>query len=148
MQGKHLVGEGEEVTSPAGQNLHQCAAQVLLETMQGNVLLFSCYCALSFQKPVLRWPKQMLHTEWSLNVSESAKPHVLKFSAGATVRKTPVLKFTSTQICSLLKPSLHTIGLNYAPFTKFLQQTPPVVLVPDCNGFNCVYGNISCWWGI
>lgn len=59
------------------------------------------------QKPVLRWLKQMLHTDWSLNVSESAKPHVLKFSAGATVRKTPALKLTSSQICS------NTASLNH-----------------------------------
>lgn len=27
------------------------------------------------------------------------------------------------------------MSLNYALFTGFLQQTPPVVLVPDCNSF-------------
>lgn len=113
--------------------------------------MFSCYCALPFpQKPVLRWLKQVSHTDWSLNVSDSAKPHVLKFSAGATVRKRPVLKFTSSQIHSI------TASLSHLCTQQVLIMLLSLHFVMDLSSSPCtrlqqlhyVYGNVSCCWGI
>lgn len=79
------------------------------------------------------------------------KATCVKIQCWSYCQKNPsseVHQLSNMQYHSLLKPSLHTIDLNYAPFTGFLQQNSSNSPCTRLQQLHCVYGNVSCLWGI